>query len=207
MADHAWIEAMHEKLHQFDRLKFWELVDKPFRKTMIKLKWLWKNKKDEDNTMDIKTAFYTGLLKEEVYVSQPDMFVNPDHPEKVYRLRKALYGLKQALRAWTSDPPIPKRYLYKPCQYPEDSGFKLTAFSDADHAGCFDTRKSTSGGIQFLGEKLVSWVSKKQDCTAMSITEAEYVALFASCAQVVWMRTQIKDYGFDYNRIPLYYDS
>ncbi|GJZ49550.1 retrovirus-related pol polyprotein from transposon TNT 1-94 [Tanacetum coccineum] len=51
MADHAWIEAMPEDLHQFDRLKGWELVNKPFRKTMIKLKWLWKNKKDEDNTV------------------------------------------------------------------------------------------------------------------------------------------------------------
>ncbi|GKC08594.1 hypothetical protein Tco_1000204 [Tanacetum coccineum] len=55
--------------------------------------------------------------------------------------------------------------------------------SDADHAGCLDTRKSTSGGIQFLGDKLVSWMSKKQDCTAMSSAEAEYVALSASCAQ------------------------
>ncbi|GKD17465.1 hypothetical protein Tco_1206623, partial [Tanacetum coccineum] len=45
--------------------------------------------------------------------------------------------------------------------YPKDSGFELTAFSDADHAGCLDTRKSTSGGIQFLGDKLVSWMSKK----------------------------------------------
>ncbi|GJU82247.1 hypothetical protein Tco_1284612 [Tanacetum coccineum] len=68
--------------------------------------------------------------------------------------------------------------------YPKDSGFELTAFSDADHAGCLDTRKSTSGGIQFLGDKLVSWMSKKQNCTAMSSAEAEYVALSASCAQV-----------------------
>ncbi|GJS85546.1 reverse transcriptase domain-containing protein [Tanacetum coccineum] len=67
--------------------------------------------------------------------------------------------------------------------YPKDSGFELTAFSDADHAGCLDTRKSTSGGIQFLGDKLVSWMSKKQNCTAMSLAEAEYVALSASCAQ------------------------
>ncbi|GJX68136.1 hypothetical protein Tco_0303863 [Tanacetum coccineum] len=59
-----------------------------------------------------------------------------------------------------------------------------TAFSDADHAGCVDTRKSTFGGIQFLGDKLVSWMSKKQDCTAMSSAEAEYVASSASCAQV-----------------------
>ncbi|GJU56350.1 hypothetical protein Tco_1230064 [Tanacetum coccineum] len=57
--------------------------------------------------------------------------------------------------------------------YPKGSGFKLTAFSDADHAGCVDTRKSTSEGIQFLGDKLVSWMSKKQDCTAMSSSEAE----------------------------------
>ncbi|GJR26857.1 retrovirus-related pol polyprotein from transposon TNT 1-94 [Tanacetum coccineum] len=51
MADQAWIEAMQDELHQFDRLNIWELVDKPFRKTVIKLKWLCKNKKDEDNTV------------------------------------------------------------------------------------------------------------------------------------------------------------
>ncbi|GJT17587.1 retrovirus-related pol polyprotein from transposon TNT 1-94 [Tanacetum coccineum] len=141
--------------------------------------------------MDVKTEFLNGLLKEEVYVAQPDEFVDPDHLEKVYLLRKALYGLKQAPRAW----------------YPKDSGFELTAFSDADHAGCLDTRKSTSGGIQFLGDKLVSWMSKKQNCTAMSSAEAEYVALSASCAQVMWMRTQLQDYGFNYNKIPLYCDS
>ncbi|GJV19114.1 hypothetical protein Tco_1368134 [Tanacetum coccineum] len=67
--------------------------------------------------------------------------------------------------------------------YLKGSGFELTTFLDADHTGCIDTRKSTSGGIQFLGDKLVSWVSKKQDCIVMSSTEAEYVALSASCAQ------------------------
>nr|GFA25782.1 Gag-Pol polyprotein [Tanacetum cinerariifolium] len=82
-----------------------------------------------------------------------------------------------------------------------------TEGGDADHNGCIDTRKSTSGGIQFLGDKLVSWMSKKQKCTAMSSAEAEYVALSASCAQVMWMRTQLQDYGFNYNKIPLYCDS
>nr|GEZ63025.1 uncharacterized mitochondrial protein AtMg00810-like [Tanacetum cinerariifolium] len=76
-----------------------------------------------------------------------------------------------------------------------------------DHAGCIDTRKTTSGGIQFIGDKLVSWMSKKKDCTTMSSAEAEYVALSASCAQVMWMRTQLQDYGLNYNNIPLYYDS
>nr|GFC31446.1 uncharacterized mitochondrial protein AtMg00810-like [Tanacetum cinerariifolium] len=64
--------------------------------------------------------------------------------------------------------------------YPKDTGVKLTAFSDSDHAGCLDSRKSTSGGIQFLGgDKLVSWSSKKQDHTSMSSAEAEYVSLSA----------------------------
>ncbi|GJX79465.1 copia protein [Tanacetum coccineum] len=88
-----------------------------------------------------------------------------------------------------------------------DSGFELIAYSDADLAGCNDDCKSTSGGIQFLGDKLVSWSSKKQDCTAMSTVEAECVSLFACCAQVIWMRTQLLDYGFRYNKIPIYCDS
>nr|GFB02601.1 putative RNA-directed DNA polymerase [Tanacetum cinerariifolium] len=63
--------------------------------------------------MNVKMTFLNGPLKEEVYVAEPDGFVDPDHPEKVYRLRKALYELKQAPRAWTLDPPIPMRYLYQ----------------------------------------------------------------------------------------------
>nr|GFC33713.1 copia protein [Tanacetum cinerariifolium] len=92
--------------------------------------------------------------------------------------------------------------------YPKDTSFELTAFSDSDHAGCLDSRKSTSGGIQFLGgDKLVSWSSKKQDCTSMSSAEAEYVSLSACCAQVLWMRTQLTDYGFHFDKIPMYCDS
>ncbi|GKC50254.1 hypothetical protein Tco_1072999, partial [Tanacetum coccineum] len=67
--------------------------------------------------------------------------------------------------------------------YTRDSGFELTGFSDVDYVGCKDTFKSTSGGAQFLGEKLVSWSSKKQDCKALSTAKAEYVSLSASCAQ------------------------
>nr|GEZ52725.1 retrovirus-related Pol polyprotein from transposon TNT 1-94 [Tanacetum cinerariifolium] len=150
MADFAWIESMQEELHQFDRLDVWKLVDRPLCTNVINLKWLWKNKRDAENTvirnksrlvdkgyaqkegvnfeesfapvarleavrlfiayaahksftiyqMDVKTAFLYGPLKEEVYVNQQDGFVDPYHPDIVYRLKKALYRLKQAPRAW-----------------------------------------------------------------------------------------------------------
>ncbi|GJZ83005.1 hypothetical protein Tco_0648178 [Tanacetum coccineum] len=91
--------------------------------------------------------------------------------------------------------------------YTKDSGFELTGFSDANYAGCKDTFKSTFGGAQFLGEKLVSWSLKKQDCMALSTAEAEYVSLSACCAQVLWIRTQLTDYGFHFNKFPIYCDS
>ncbi|GKA42945.1 hypothetical protein Tco_0735605 [Tanacetum coccineum] len=92
--------------------------------------------------------------------------------------------------------------------YPKDISFELIAFSYSDHAGCLDSRKSTYGGIQFLGgDKLVSWSSKNQDCTSMSLAEAEYVSLSACCTQVLWLRTQLTDYGFHFDKIPMYCDS
>ncbi|GJW81284.1 hypothetical protein Tco_0145259 [Tanacetum coccineum] len=91
--------------------------------------------------------------------------------------------------------------------YTKDSEFELIAYSDADHAGYKDDCKSTSGGIQFLGDKLMSWSSKKQYFTTMSTAKAEYVPLSACCAQVIWMRTQLLDYGYNYNKIPMYCDS
>ncbi|GJS10510.1 retrovirus-related pol polyprotein from transposon TNT 1-94 [Tanacetum coccineum] len=187
--------------------------------------------------IDVKASFQNGPLKEEVFVTQPDGFVDPDFPNHVYCLKKALYGLKQAPRAWydklssfliknhfAKGSSITPRNLYMQSQYtldllkkhgmekcdtistpmatgkldanlkgtqvdqtkyqsmigglmyltasrPDiafatfDSGFELVAYSDADHVGCNDDCKSTSGGIQFLGDKLVSWSSKMlQQC-------------------------------------------
>nr|GEY17697.1 retrotransposon-related protein [Tanacetum cinerariifolium] len=184
----------------FDRLDVWELVDRPLCKNVINMKWLWKNKRDEENIvirnksrlvakgyaqkegvnfeesfvlMDVKTSFLYVPMKEEVYVNQPDGFVDPYHPDKVYRLKKALYGLKQAPRVW----------------YDELSNFLVS--------------KRFSKG----SDKLVSWTSKKQDCTSMSSAKAEYVSLSMCCAQVLWMRTQLTDYGFHFDKIPMYCDS
>ncbi|GKD31265.1 hypothetical protein Tco_1242043, partial [Tanacetum coccineum] len=67
--------------------------------------------------------------------------------------------------------------------------------------------RCTSGSAQFLGDKLVSWSSKKQTSMSISSTEAEYIAMSGCCAQILWMRSQLSDYGFAYNRIPLYCDN
>ncbi|GJY15692.1 retrovirus-related pol polyprotein from transposon TNT 1-94 [Tanacetum coccineum] len=185
MANSAWIEAMQEELHQFDRLQVWELVDKPFVKNeegidfeesfahsrleAISIFSHMLTHKSFQLHMDVKTAlFLNGPLKRRFTLHNHIFLVDPDH-RKGYRLRKALYGLKLASRAWYDEL----------LNFLMSKGF-TKAFLDVDHARCIDTRKITSGGKQFLGDKLVSWMSKKQDCTTMSLAEAEYMALSAS---------------------------
>nr|GEW78537.1 reverse transcriptase domain-containing protein [Tanacetum cinerariifolium] len=127
MTDPAWIESMQEELLQFKRLDVWVLVPASDNISPLTLKWLFKNKHDEEQTvirnksrlvmrgiflvyaahksfyvfqMDVKTTFLHGSLKEYVYVCQPEGFIDADHPSHVYKLKKALCGLKQAPRAW-----------------------------------------------------------------------------------------------------------
>nr|GEW67244.1 hypothetical protein [Tanacetum cinerariifolium] len=265
--------ALTEELHQFNRLQDWKLADKPFGKSVIRLKWLWKNKKDEEQTvirnkarlvakgyaqekgidfeeslalvarleavwifiayaayksspvyqMDMKMAFLNGPLKEEVYVAQPEGRFKMSLMEEMkfflgLQIHQSPHGIfineaKYALEilhkhGMEKGQSIGTPMAMKPKLDADLSGNPVDQTDyHVDHAGCIDTRKSTSGGIQFLGDKLVSWMSKKHDCTAMSSAEAEYVALSASCAQVMWMRTQLQDYGLNYNNIPLYCDS
>ncbi|GJS49113.1 retrovirus-related pol polyprotein from transposon TNT 1-94, partial [Tanacetum coccineum] len=200
-----WFQAMQDEIHEFDRLQVWELVPQPDYVLIIALKWIYKVKLDEYGDvlknkarknmtiyqMDVKTAFLNGELKEEVYVSQPEGFVDPDYLTHVYRPKKALYGLKQAPRAWYQASPTKKhlealkrvfRYLRGTTNwglwYPKDIAMALTGYADADHAGCQDTRRSASRSAQFLGDKLI-----------------------------LWMRSQLIDYGFVFNKIPLYCDN
>ncbi|GJZ85376.1 retrovirus-related pol polyprotein from transposon TNT 1-94 [Tanacetum coccineum] len=231
--------------------------------------------------MDVKSAFLNGWLKEEVYISQPEGFVDQDNPSHLYKLKKALYGLKQAPHAWitklsqsprgifinqskyaskivkkygmlTSDsidtPMVEKNKLDEDLQgtpidatlYRGKIGSLLYLTSsrpDLIYAVCLCARyqakptekhlnvvkwifrylKGTinmgiwyskdTRSAQFLGDKLVSWSSKKKKCTAISSTEAEYNALSGCCAQILWMHSQLTYYGFQFNKIPMYRDN
>ncbi|GJW41324.1 retrovirus-related pol polyprotein from transposon TNT 1-94 [Tanacetum coccineum] len=128
--------------------------------------------------MDVKTTFLNGELKEEIYVSQPEGFVDQEYQSHVEPL------------TW---------------DYSKDTDMSLTTYSDVDHAGYQDTRRSTSGSIQFLGDKLVSWSSKKQKSTAISSTEAEYIALSGRCSQILWMRTHSNKDQVENGIVELYF--
>jgi Reverse transcriptase (RNA-dependent DNA polymerase) len=91
--------------------------------------------------------------------------------------------------------------------YPKDTGFELVGYSDSDYAGCKIDRKSTTGSCQFLGGRLVSWFSKKQHSVSTSTAEAEYIAAGSCCAQILWMKNQLMDYGLELTNIPIYCDN
>jgi hypothetical protein len=91
--------------------------------------------------------------------------------------------------------------------YPKGSTFDLTGYSDVDYAGCKIVRKSTSGTCQFLGRSLVSWASKKQNLVALSTAEAEYIVAGHCCAQLLWMRQTLRDYGYKLSKVPLLCDN
>ncbi|KAJ9553670.1 hypothetical protein OSB04_017715 [Centaurea solstitialis] len=410
LSDPDWVRAMQDELAEFERNKVWRLVKRPWGKSIIGLKWIFRNKKDEntlvirnkarlvakgfrqqegidyDETfvpvarieairiflayaahknmvvyqMDVKCAFLNGVLHEEVYVEQPEGFVDSRFPDHVYALDKALYGA--GYKKGTIDPTLflrksgddliivqiyvddiifastkpelckefehtmksqfqmsmmgeltfflglqvrqcpegifinQSKYVHdllkrfdvvgsnsaatpmsrsfqmdadlsgKPVDlkkyramigsllyltasrpdivfstgvyaryqcdprdshlkavkrilrylkgtpdfglwYPKGSSFELIGYIDSDHAGCKLDRKSTSGACQFLGNKLVSWSSRKQNCVSLSTTEDEYIAAACCCSQVLWMKTQLADFGYTMNQIPIYCDS
>ncbi|GJS42522.1 reverse transcriptase domain-containing protein [Tanacetum coccineum] len=166
------------------------------------------NAVEEDN-YDIEVAHmgndpYFGIPILEVpsdqSPSQPDRFVDKDKPNHVYKLKKALYDM---LSSFLISQDFSKGTVNRGLWYSKDSSIALTAFADVDHVGCQDTRRSTSSSMQYLGDRLISWSSKRQKSVAISSTEAEYIALSGCCAQILWMRSQLTDYGFGFNKIPI----
>nr|GEX91519.1 uncharacterized mitochondrial protein AtMg00810-like [Tanacetum cinerariifolium] len=196
MAESIWIEAMQEELHQFDRLDV--CVGTPMAAKLLDVD-LSGTPVDQTKyrSMDGALMYLTASRR---YIIHGTCYCDP------YQARQTEKHLREVKRIF--------RYLKNTINmglwYPKDTVFNLTAFSYSDHAGYLDTRKSTSGAIQFLGgDKLVSWSSKKQDCTSISLAkaEAEYVSLYPCCAQVLWLRTQLTDYDFHFDKIPMYCDS
>ncbi|KAJ9536392.1 hypothetical protein OSB04_un000427 [Centaurea solstitialis] len=91
--------------------------------------------------------------------------------------------------------------------YPHDSPFDLIAYTDSDYGGANMDRKSTTGGCQFLGSRLVSWQCKKQTSVSTSTAEAEYIAAASCCSQVLWIQNQMLDYGLTFLNTPIYIDN
>nr|GEX21070.1 retrovirus-related Pol polyprotein from transposon TNT 1-94 [Tanacetum cinerariifolium] len=188
----VWIKSMQEELLQFKRLDVWVLVPAPDNIKPLTLKWLFKNKHDEEITViqkktllvvrgyhqeegiDFEESFALVARMEAIRIflayAAHNRFIDADHPSHVYKLKKALYGLKQAPRAWYDELLmfLLQNHFFK-------GTIDMTLMLRRRHpsgTGCKHTFNSTYGGAQFLGEKLVSWSSKKQDCTTLLTTEA-----------------------------------
>ncbi|GJT94717.1 retrovirus-related pol polyprotein from transposon TNT 1-94 [Tanacetum coccineum] len=263
MLEPSWIDAMQEEIHEFERLQvkkdecggvltnkarlvakgyqqdegidFEELLVHFARIEAIRI--FIANDATKNMTiyqMDVKMAFLNGELHEEVYVSQPDGFVDLDKPNHVYRLKKALYGLRQAPRTWydmlsnfllsqefSKGAVDPTLFTKKISQSPRgifinQSNYALEIIKKYDMLSSdpVDTpMMDKTDQTLYLqcacvpGDKLVSWSSKKQKSTAIFSTETEYIALSGCCAQILWMRSQLTDYGLKFNKISLYCDN
>nr|GEW23569.1 putative ribonuclease H-like domain-containing protein [Tanacetum cinerariifolium] len=184
--DESWVEAINKvrlvaQVHRQEEGIDYDKVFAPVaRIEAIKLFLAYASFMDFNvYQMDMESAFLYGTIKEEVYVSQPLGFVDPEFLDKVYMVEKALYGLHQAPRAWYE---TLSTYLL-------DNGFRRGASLD---------RKPTRGGCQFLGSRLISWQCKKQTIVANSTTEAEYIAASNCCRQVLWLQNQLLDYGYNF---------
>ncbi|GJY94199.1 putative ribonuclease H-like domain-containing protein [Tanacetum coccineum] len=185
LKDSSWIEAMQDELLQFRLHKDWRLVDLPKGKHAIGTKWVYRNKKDErgivvrnkarlvaqDDAQEILDEFYgelTFFLGLQVKQKDDGIFISQDKFQVTPKVSH-LHAVKRIFIYLKGQPKLGLWYL-------RDSPFDLEAFFDSDYARASLDRKSTIGGCQFPGKRLISWQCKKQTIVANSTTEAEYVA-------------------------------
>ncbi|GJT43267.1 putative ribonuclease H-like domain-containing protein [Tanacetum coccineum] len=159
--------------------------------------------KDEE-AEDVDVHLYRSMIGSLMYLtaSRPDIMFAVCACARFQVTPKVshLYAVKRIFRYLKGQP---KLGLW----YPRDSPFDLEAFLDSDYAGASLDRKSTTGGCQFLGKRLISWQCKKQTVVANSTTEAEYVAAANCCGQVLWIQNQMLDYGFNFMNTKIYIDN
>ncbi|KAI3523650.1 hypothetical protein L1887_01930 [Cichorium endivia] len=154
--------------------------------------------------VDVNASFYRGMIGSLLYLtaSRPDIVFATSMCARFQAMPKEshLNAVKRIFRYLKHTPNLG---LWYPCE----SSFDLVGFTDSDFVGCSLDRKSTSGGCQLLGNRLISWSSKKQSSVACSTTEAEYVAAGRCCAQVLWIQNQLMDYGFRMSKTPICCDN
>ncbi|GJQ95346.1 retrovirus-related pol polyprotein from transposon TNT 1-94 [Tanacetum coccineum] len=202
--------SMQKELNKFERLEVWELVPPPDKVMVITLKWIYKVKLDElGGIIKNKARLVARGYRQEKGIDFKESFAQVARLDAIQIfLAYAAHMNMIEFSKETVDPILFIRIQGKDILlYPKDSSIALTAYADADHAGCQDTRRSTSGSMQLLGDRLVSWSSEKQKSAAISSTKAEYIALSGCCAQVLWIRSQLTDYGLGFNKIPMYCDN
>ncbi|GJU54337.1 retrotransposon protein, putative, ty1-copia subclass [Tanacetum coccineum] len=166
--------------------------------------------------MNVKIAFLNGFLEEEIYMEQPEGFIDPNHPRKVCKLQRSIYGLKQASRSWNKrfDEEIKKfgfhQNVDEPCVYQEASGsnntkrhvflvyggnpeaeLQVKCYCDAGFETDRDDTKSQTGYVFVLNGGAVVWKSSKQSTTAQHATEAEYIAASEAAKEAVWTKTAV----------------
>ncbi|GJV25183.1 putative ribonuclease H-like domain-containing protein [Tanacetum coccineum] len=161
-----------------------------------------KSKDEPDDAVNVH--LYRSMIGSLMYLtaSRPDIqfAVSACSRHQVTPLTSNLNAVKKIFKYLKGQP---KLGLW----YPRDSPFVLEAYSDSDYAGSHGDRKSTTGGCQFLGRRLISWQCKKQTIVATSSTEAEYVAAANCCGQVLWIQNQMLDYGFNFMNTKIFIDN
>jgi hypothetical protein len=159
----------------------------------------------DDDSPDVDQISYRSMIGSLLYITT-------SHPDIMHVV--GMVGRYQDAPKWSHLQVFKRIFSYLKetmtygLWYPRNQNFHLTAYSDADWANCVDERKSTSGGAFFLGDSLVSWLSKKQGSISLSTTEAEYIAATTYCTHVLWMIQTLADLEVKYTTsIPIHCDN